>query len=134
MYLNAATLIKVHAMNAAGGRLVNDRWRSVNNGITCGCKHGQHDQCSGWIFPLGGANECSCPCHDDHRPTYREALAAAVKATNWWRMNDFVTVDGDDVPWWKIIFVDNRAETVTLVGPDEQTRVAPFATLNLYRY
>jgi hypothetical protein len=132
MHLSDATLAKISDMNDHGGRTVDGRWRSVTNDITCNCKNGEHDRCGGWIFPIGGKRECNCPCHDDHRPPYREALATFVKAADWWRINTFVTVDGSDEPWWRITFVDNRAGTVTLAGPDDQTRVAPFAALNLH--
>lgn len=132
MNLTAATLIKLHDMLTSGGRTIDGRWRSVNNGITCGCKDGKHDQCSGWIFPIGGVNECFCPCHDDHRPDYREALATTVKVTNWWRINDFVTIDGSDVKWWKITFVNTHTKAVHAIGPDGQLAIAGFDLVNLY--
>lgn len=132
MTLNAATLTKLHDMLTNGGRNIDGCWRSVSSGITCSCKDGKHDLCSGWIHPLGGVNECSCPCHDDHRPDYREALAFSVKSTNLWRIGDFVTIDGTSIPWWKITFVDNRTNAIHAEGPDGQLAVAGFGLLNLY--
>lgn len=132
MTLNAATLIKLHDMLTNGGRTIDGRWRSVNSGITCSCKDGNHDRCGGWILPTGGVNECSCPCHDDHRPDYREVLATTVKTTNGWRIGDFVTIDGSDVEWWKITFIDNRAQAVHATGPNGEVAIAGFDLLDLF--
>lgn len=134
MNLTATTLLSYYDMIINGGRTSHGRWRSVNHDITCGCKDGKHDQCGGWIFPTGGPRECFCLCHDDgNRPDYRDTLAATVKATNWWRVNDFVTIDGTDAPWWKVTFVDNRANQVHATGPDGQLAIAGFDLLNLFR-
>jgi hypothetical protein len=83
MTFTEATRAKINTMVANGGRYVDGRWRSLTQGITCNCKNDNHDRCSGWIFPIGGANECSCPCHDDDRPDYHTARATVIKKTNW---------------------------------------------------
>lgn len=133
MTLSAETLAKITKMHADGGRTIAGRWYGINTDTTTLCKDGGHDRCGGWVFPIGGARECPCPCHDDRRPAYREALAIAVKASDWWRVGDFVTVAGTAAPWWRVTFVDNRAKEIRATDPDGQTTVAQFSLLNLYR-
>lgn len=70
-------LARIKAMIMDGGRTVNGRWCGIHTGITLTCKREDHDRCGGWIFPLGGKNECSCPCHDKHRDSYESALSVA---------------------------------------------------------
>lgn len=130
--MDAATLAKIDNMIADGGRTIDGIWYSLTADTTSLCTGGHHDRCGGWVFPMGGVRECPCPCHDDHRPTYREALAKGVKAMNHWRAGDFVTIDGTDATWWRITFVDNRAKEVHATDPDGQTTIAGFALLNLH--
>lgn len=133
MDLTGATLDAFNQMKANGGRTLGGRWHSLRNDTTSSCVDGHHEVCSGWIFPMGGVRECACPCHDDERPAYRVALAECVKITNWWRIGDFVTIDGSDVEWWKITFVIFRTKEVHADGPAGQTAIAGFHLLNLYQ-
>lgn len=132
MTLTADTIAKIADMMANGGRTVAGHWHNVNTGITCLCKDGDHDRCDGWIHPTGGPRECECPCHDDHRPGYREALAKVVKAMGLWRDGDFVTIDGRGGTAWRITFVDSRDEMAYVSGPDGQATVADFDDLHLF--
>jgi hypothetical protein len=129
-----STYANINTMIADGGRVVAGRWRSVYTDATSNCADGNHDKCMGWILPVGGARECSCPCHDDGRPDYATARAATVKKTNWWHRGDFVTIAGSDVPWWKITAVYTRWQTVEATGSNGRTIAnVPFARLDLFR-
>jgi hypothetical protein len=130
MNLIDTALANFEDMIANGGRTIRGIWRSTRNDTTCNCVDGHHEVCSGWIFPMGGPAECACPCHDDDRPTYQAALAKALKVMNHWRINDFVTIDGSDIQWWKITFVDYRAKEVHAIGPTGQLAIAEFDIVN----
>jgi len=134
MDLTGATLAKFEDMITNGGRVIDGIWNGIwldtRNHVTCNCLARNHEICSGWILPIGGPAECACPCHDEDRPSYRVALARALKAMNHWRINDFVTIDGTDVNW-KITFVDYRAKEVHATGPAGQVAIAEFDLVNL---
>lgn len=134
MNLDDATIAKINDMMTNGGRTINGRWRNTTTGITNACAKGRHHNCNGWIFPIGGVNECSCPCHDDSRPDYGTALAAVVKATDAWAIGQFVEVDDVPAEWLRITFVDTCAKTVHAVDKDGATTVAEFERLNLFHY
>lgn len=131
MTLDDATQALFSDMKTNGGRTIKGIWRSTRNDVTCNCVDGHHQVCSGWIFPIGGPAECACPCHDSDRPAYRVALAKAAKIMNHWRIGDFVTIDGSDVAWWKITFVDYRTRKINATGPEGQVAIAGFDLINM---
>jgi hypothetical protein len=95
--LPAAVRAAFDEMVTAGGRDFTGRipglrpgttvWASTRNGVSLNClgnpdrgRAPHTDVCGGWINPLGGgARECACPCHDEHRPPYMEARIEVLR-------------------------------------------------------
>lgn len=75
---------RIAAVMAAGGRDVDGVWRPTRE-MTVNCTgvidETDHDGCGGWTVPTLDRRECWCPCHDEHRPPYEDARAAAERAT-----------------------------------------------------
>lgn len=83
--LNPNVRATFEKMLADGGRRIGDRWYSTYDSVTSNCtgqgwsdnRGPRHDDCQGWVNPGPEVKECRCPCHDEHRPSFYEAKAAA---------------------------------------------------------
>lgn len=81
-----------------------EKFRPTLHGATLTCFHagprmGQHEVCSGWVFPADGRRRCcDCPCHDvAGRWVFERAMHRAIGTRDSLEPGATVRVRGQEI-------------------------------------